>query len=247
MTITFENDNDVIVYAFEKVIAYARRTQQVFVAQCIWWLADIIGLEGNLIKHIDILHGRTDVRKEYQTREDSDPIIQTIPKPRVSETPESKEGHQDRILKECEEYLKDSRRLREIAALKATGRTLTGLINPTAISKKHLRKKDRSTRKRAERLADQPEIVNPKTAGIDQAELRRRKKTGECLRCAWPSDRKGYHQVANCRRPIKLDKGTASFPKAPRHSKGKQVHPLFPVETESSGPSSFEESSDDSL
>jgi hypothetical protein len=247
MTITFENDNDVIVYAFEKVIAHARKTQQIFVAQCIWWLANIIGLEGNLIKHIDILHGRTNIREEYQTKETSDPIIQAIPKPRVSETPEPKEGHSDRILKECEEYLKDSRRLREIAALKATGRTLTGLINPTTISKKHLRKKDRSTRRRAERLANQPENVNPKLAGIDEAEIKRRKETGECLRCAWPSDRKGFHRVADCRRSIKLDKGTAIFPKAKKHFKAKKVLPLFPVEEESSGPSSSEESSDDSL
>jgi hypothetical protein len=55
MTITFENDNDVIVYALAKVIAYARRTQQVFVAQCVWWLASIVGLETGLINHIDIL------------------------------------------------------------------------------------------------------------------------------------------------------------------------------------------------
>jgi hypothetical protein len=53
MTITFENDNDVIVYALEKVIAYARTTQQVFVAQCVWWLASIIGLELELVNHID--------------------------------------------------------------------------------------------------------------------------------------------------------------------------------------------------
>jgi hypothetical protein len=33
MTITFENDNDVIVYALERIIVYARRTQQIFVAQ----------------------------------------------------------------------------------------------------------------------------------------------------------------------------------------------------------------------
>jgi hypothetical protein len=33
MTITFENNNNVIIYALEKVITYARRTQQIFVAQ----------------------------------------------------------------------------------------------------------------------------------------------------------------------------------------------------------------------
>jgi hypothetical protein len=45
MTITFEYESDVIAYAFEKVLSYARRNQQIFVAQCIWWLASIIGLE----------------------------------------------------------------------------------------------------------------------------------------------------------------------------------------------------------
>ena len=59
MTLTFENDNEVIVYALEKVIAYARRTQHIFVAQYIWWLASIIGLESGLITHIDNLYGQT--------------------------------------------------------------------------------------------------------------------------------------------------------------------------------------------
>jgi hypothetical protein len=45
MTITFENNNDVIVYSLEKVILYASRTRQIFVAQCVWWLALVIGLE----------------------------------------------------------------------------------------------------------------------------------------------------------------------------------------------------------
>jgi hypothetical protein len=51
------------------------------------------------------------------------------------------EDGQDNILKESEKYRKDSRRLREIAALKATGKTLTGVINPTAISKKAFEEK----------------------------------------------------------------------------------------------------------
>jgi hypothetical protein len=58
MTITFENESDVIVYAFEKVISYARRNQQIFVAQCIWWLASIIGLKQGLVNHIDNLRAR---------------------------------------------------------------------------------------------------------------------------------------------------------------------------------------------
>jgi hypothetical protein len=52
MTITFENDNDIIIYALEKVISHARRTQQIFMAQCGWWLASIIGLHQCLVKYI---------------------------------------------------------------------------------------------------------------------------------------------------------------------------------------------------
>ena len=61
MTITFENDDDVIVYAFEKIISYARRTQHIFVAQCIWWLASLIGLEQGLVNHIDNLRSRSNI------------------------------------------------------------------------------------------------------------------------------------------------------------------------------------------
>jgi hypothetical protein len=58
MTITFENDNDVIVYAFEKVISYARKNQQIFVAQCVLWLASITSLEPGLVIFIDNLRKR---------------------------------------------------------------------------------------------------------------------------------------------------------------------------------------------
>ena len=61
MTITFESDNDIIVYALEKIIAYARRTQQIFVAQCVWWLASIIGLDKGLIIYIDNLQERSNI------------------------------------------------------------------------------------------------------------------------------------------------------------------------------------------
>jgi hypothetical protein len=60
MTITFENYHDVIVYALEKIISHTRRTQQIFVAQCVWRLASIIGLEQGLIIHIDNLNSRVE-------------------------------------------------------------------------------------------------------------------------------------------------------------------------------------------
>jgi hypothetical protein len=58
MTISFENDNDVITYALEKIVEHARRTQQIFIAQCVWWLASTVALEQELISYIDNLHSR---------------------------------------------------------------------------------------------------------------------------------------------------------------------------------------------
>jgi hypothetical protein len=74
MTITFENDNDVIIYAFKKVLAYARRTQQIFVAHCVWWLASIIGLEQGLISHINNLEQRSKIRQSAES-----PLGQEVP------------------------------------------------------------------------------------------------------------------------------------------------------------------------
>jgi hypothetical protein len=101
MTITFENDNDVIVYALEKVISYARKTQQIFVAQCVWWLASIIGLEQGLVKYIDNLQSRVNVTV----------IPEQVPKAGRTVSPVPRDNQEDKrqdtILKECEEYLKD--------------------------------------------------------------------------------------------------------------------------------------------
>jgi hypothetical protein len=136
----------------------------------------------------------------------------------------------------------DSRRLWEIAALKATERTLTGLINPTLISKKYLRKKDRIKRK-----GTKPELKKSKTAGINEPEIQRWKGAGECLRCAWPSDRKGFYRVKDCIRPIKLDNGTACYPKAKEYQKLKVLHQQQELEEASYKESSSESSSDNLL
>jgi len=74
-------------------------------------------------------------------------------------------------------------------------------------------KKDQSERRSKEDYS--------KTEGIEPLEIERRKAAGECLRCAWPSDRKGSHRVKDCIRPVKLDKGTASYPKAKEYQKMK--------------------------
>jgi hypothetical protein len=72
MTITFENDSDIIVYALEKIISFARENQYLFVANCVWWIAGIIGLDSGLMVFIDNL----EIQKSIcQTRP-----ISTIPR-----------------------------------------------------------------------------------------------------------------------------------------------------------------------
>jgi len=61
MTITFENDNDIIIYTLEKIGSYASKTQHIFVAQCVWLLASKIGLEQGLIGYIDNIHSRIEI------------------------------------------------------------------------------------------------------------------------------------------------------------------------------------------
>jgi len=63
MTITVENDNDIIVYALEQIIDYARKNQYIFVAQSVWWIASIIGLSEGLTVHIDNLRKRSEIHQ----------------------------------------------------------------------------------------------------------------------------------------------------------------------------------------
>jgi len=58
MTITFENDRDIMVYALGNIISYARVNQYIFLAQTIWWISSIIGLQQRLVDHIDKLRDR---------------------------------------------------------------------------------------------------------------------------------------------------------------------------------------------
>jgi len=90
MTITFDNDNDVIVYALEKIISYARQYQYIFVAQSVWWLASVIGLQEGLIRHIDNLKIGSDIalRETAQQAKDTIGSIALSPyRKEVSATP----------------------------------------------------------------------------------------------------------------------------------------------------------------
>jgi len=108
MTITFENDNDVIVFALEKIISYARRNRQIFVAQCVWWLASILGLEQGLIVHIENLgtRDRQDIQPIENTERDIRPSREVSAIPRdcqedLRSNIEIGNIHPDRISQVC--------------------------------------------------------------------------------------------------------------------------------------------------
>jgi hypothetical protein len=67
MTITFADDKDVIVYALETIIPYARDNQYIFLAQSIWCIASILGLQEGLIIHIDNLKARSIPSKKEES------------------------------------------------------------------------------------------------------------------------------------------------------------------------------------
>jgi hypothetical protein len=71
MTITLKSDKDVIIYALEKIIFYARNNQYIFLAQSVWWISSIIGLQDELVIHIDNLKALSEVRPELPIRQPS--------------------------------------------------------------------------------------------------------------------------------------------------------------------------------
>lgn len=146
------------------------------------------------------------------------------------------ELRQEQHLKECEEYLKESRRIRDIVAMKSKGMTRIWRINPTPISNKALGKQDRNNRKRAV-----PAEKESKTAGNDETEIQRWREAGECFQCAWTLDRKGNPRVKDCVPPVKLHNGTAPCPKAKHYLQQPNTKEA------SSDAISSEVSSDDSL
>jgi len=247
MTITFKNGNDGIVYALEKLIAYARSTQQIFAAQCVWWLASIIGLEQGSIAHIDNLRKSSEESRvkdmdlsadsESSNREGKQPSplftnqsvreVSTIPRdiqedPRIDN--ETRYLHLERVSQVQDinndvsdlnlDSSKNDQRCRIVQSTEL-------LISRSRRERRKLEKQKQSDPLSRTRSGQVPVKRSnqdfSKTEGIDPSELIPRKAAGECLRCAWPSDRKGNHKVKDCRRKVKLDKGTANFPKAKKY------------------------------
>jgi hypothetical protein len=67
MTISYESNSDVMVYAFARIIAFSRSKAYIFAAHCVWWPASIIGFEQRLIIRIAYLRKREPIALESMT------------------------------------------------------------------------------------------------------------------------------------------------------------------------------------
>jgi hypothetical protein len=56
MTVTFQDDNSIVIYALGKILCFARQNQYIFVADCIWWIAALVGINEGQASYIDSLH-----------------------------------------------------------------------------------------------------------------------------------------------------------------------------------------------
>jgi len=118
MTISFESDNDVIVYALEKIVSYAREYRYFFVANCTWWIASIVGLDEHLRQHIDKLEiGQSTIARGISSIPRD--IARDVSIDSGRKIPEESEGS----------YIPDPLR-----------RTRKGQVNPLPRSKKQLKK-----------------------------------------------------------------------------------------------------------
>jgi hypothetical protein len=79
MPITFDSDKDIIVYALEKIITYARDNQYIILAQSVWCISLITGLQQGLVVHIDNLCIRHKVPIEESRTQPDDKTVPTIP------------------------------------------------------------------------------------------------------------------------------------------------------------------------
>jgi len=260
MTITFENDNDVICYALEKIISYARDNQYIFLAQSIWWISSVIGLQQGLVNYIDNLRKR----KEASALRYEGPVEAAVSQKGSGQSnhksptlqDESRAGLQDdhsdqgqqlrdmsidfgnsnidkpkscrveSIIQDTNQFIllsqkerKAYRKQKESLSKEGLGRAAASKTSETTATERT--RPSRRTRRtlREANILSKEAAIDSKTEGIDLTELRRRKAADECLHCAWPFDRKGNHLVKDCRRPIKLDKGTTPFAKSKQYQK----------------------------
>jgi len=125
MTISFENDNEVIVYALELIIDYARKNQYIFIAQCVWWVASTIGFESELVKHIDNLRIRLEASKTPNKEES-----------RIDKTNTELEQHCNKILSQAERFINGSKKQKGKNLVDPLRRTQKGKLLPAKITQR---------------------------------------------------------------------------------------------------------------
>jgi hypothetical protein len=64
MNITFQNEANVLLWCFAKLIVTFQAIQYLFAAQCVWWISAIIELQSALVYFIDNYLFRSETRIE---------------------------------------------------------------------------------------------------------------------------------------------------------------------------------------
>jgi hypothetical protein len=155
MPITFENDNDVIVYALEKIISFARNNQYVFLAQSVRWISSIIGLQQKLVVHIDNLRSSINCNQEESCSRavsaiprnlQEEPLdkldSQRIHPSRISQVDNSvATDHLDKVLEESEEFPQKSHIQKK--RFDPLPRTRQGKVEPRNLAKGERKKLSR--------------------------------------------------------------------------------------------------------
>jgi hypothetical protein len=80
LTISFENDNDFIVYTLERIVSYARKNEHIFLAQCIWWITSVIGLQQGLVIYIDNLKARALIPRQEEQASQHNTYTSAMPR-----------------------------------------------------------------------------------------------------------------------------------------------------------------------
>jgi hypothetical protein len=214
MPITFEDDKDVIVYALEKIIAFARSNQYIFLPQSVWWISSVIGLQEGLVIHIDNLKVQSDSEREL--------FIQRVEcvelnKPTTKETSSNLKIHPDRVIKiqatdsNHTDYDSESVSTTESNIQDKIIENCEAFLEHSKQEREDIERKSRQVSRVVKRK--NKKTFGTQTEGIDGSELRRRNAARQCQRCAWPQNMKGIHKTLDCFRWKRLEKGTAPFPK----------------------------------
>jgi hypothetical protein len=238
---TFNNEHDILIWSFSYPIRRFEDSQNLFAAQCVWWLVSLTNLT-DLVEYY--CHYRT-FPSDYNNH-----VIQRGRHP-AADLDASKPGLINNVHISRKHLIKDlvlesdllprkdeqSTEGSEELCRKASGR----------ISKKRIQNQSSESKRTKLRhnKKQKPGSRSSSLEDINTAEIKRRRESGECLRCAWPADRKGTHQVRKCRRAIKLDNCTAPFPVKRQYTAKNKIVAIESSNTDSSEDSDWGRSSRD--